>query len=470
MNNSKLLKAGVWYTVSTFFVKSISVITTPLFTRILTKDEIGVFSVALTWINILTVILSLNLYETVILARYDYKDDREYKEYLSTIAILGTLVGGIFYIFVFSIKNFAVAFTGIPLYAIHIVLVYVVFSPCISIVLAKYRAEMQYGRTVVVSLISALSSSIISIILVLCWDDKLKGRFFGTYLPEILINLILFFSLTLEGRSFKLFYCRYALPLGLPLIIHHLSGSLMRFSDRIMIQKMCGNEEVAIYTLAYTCAMFADIMRNSLNSAWDPWIFEKLNSKKTDDIKVYSKYYLIFFVMICIYIMLFAPELLLIFGGSSYLEARFAIPPVVVGYLFCMVYSLFSCLERFAKQQKRFALITLICATVNIALNFAFIPLFGYIAAAYTTLLGYMLSGTLHYFNAKKIGLAGVYDIRMILRILGVAIGISGIILISYSMPALRIILILVITIGCFFFIVHERERMIKVVRAIKSK
>ena len=95
MNKSdgKSLKAGIWYTASSFLVKSISFITMPIFTRILSKNEIGIFSVSTTWISILTAILSLNLYDTVILARYDYKDEKEYREYLSTITLLGTAVG-----------------------------------------------------------------------------------------------------------------------------------------------------------------------------------------------------------------------------------------------------------------------------------------------------------------------------------------------------------------------------------------
>lgn len=469
MSDSKSLKAGIWYTASSFFVKSISFITTPIFTRIMSKSEIGVFSVATTWISILTVILSLNLYDTVLLARYDYKDEKQYKEYLSTITLLGTAVGIAFYVIVLFFQDFAVSITGIPLYAIHLILIYVIISPCTSIILAKYRTEMQYGKTVAISLLTALSSAIFSVALVLLWDDKLQGRFVGTYVPGILINLALFAVLVLRGRSFKILYCKYALPLGLPLIIHYLSGTLMGFSDRIMIQHMCGNEDVAVYTIAYTCAMFVDIMRNSLNSAWDPWVFERLNNKRTDDINVYTKYYLGFFVLLCTYIMLFAPELLLVFGGRDYLEAKYVIPPVVVGYISCMIYSLFSCLERYAKQQKKFALITFICAVTNIVLNFALIPVFGYIAAAYTTLASYVLSCALHYGNARKIGLAGIYDLRMILKVIGISIVIAGMVLLSYNFNVIRIALIVSITVMVIAILLNKRQILISVLKTLRK-
>ena len=43
-NSYKALKSGVWYTASNFLVKSIGFITTPLFTRLLTKTEFGIFN------------------------------------------------------------------------------------------------------------------------------------------------------------------------------------------------------------------------------------------------------------------------------------------------------------------------------------------------------------------------------------------------------------------------------------------
>ena len=65
MNNSvsegnKVIKSGVWFTVSNFIMKSIGFITTPIFTRLLTKAEFGDFNNFQTWMMILLYITSLN--------------------------------------------------------------------------------------------------------------------------------------------------------------------------------------------------------------------------------------------------------------------------------------------------------------------------------------------------------------------------------------------------------------------------
>ena len=42
--NNKVLKSGIWFTISNFIVKSIGFITTPIFTRMLSKSEFGDFN------------------------------------------------------------------------------------------------------------------------------------------------------------------------------------------------------------------------------------------------------------------------------------------------------------------------------------------------------------------------------------------------------------------------------------------
>ena len=56
-NENKAFKAGVWYVVGNFLAKAAGFITTPFFTRILTKSEIGNFANLTSWIEIFAVVL-----------------------------------------------------------------------------------------------------------------------------------------------------------------------------------------------------------------------------------------------------------------------------------------------------------------------------------------------------------------------------------------------------------------------------
>lgn len=65
-------------------------------------------------------------------------------------------------------------------------------------------------------------------------------------------------------------------------------------------------------------------------------------------------------------------------------------------YSFCINFELLQ------KKTKSIAMITVIAAISNVFLNYFFIPLYGGIAAAFTTLTSYTISFCLHYFHCKK--------------------------------------------------------------------
>ena len=56
------VKAGIWFTICNLLQRGISILTVPIFTRLLTPDQYGVYSLYLSWLNILTIFTSLNLY------------------------------------------------------------------------------------------------------------------------------------------------------------------------------------------------------------------------------------------------------------------------------------------------------------------------------------------------------------------------------------------------------------------------
>ena len=77
----KALKAGTWYTICTFILKGLTFITMPVFNRVMTQGDIGNYSNFSSWVLILTSVFTLDLFSTVNLAHYEYKD--KIYEYMS---------------------------------------------------------------------------------------------------------------------------------------------------------------------------------------------------------------------------------------------------------------------------------------------------------------------------------------------------------------------------------------------------
>ena len=55
------VKASAWFLICGFLQKGISMLTTPIFTRIMTDEAYGAFSIYNSWLGIIQIIVSLNL-------------------------------------------------------------------------------------------------------------------------------------------------------------------------------------------------------------------------------------------------------------------------------------------------------------------------------------------------------------------------------------------------------------------------
>ena len=82
------------------------------------------------------------------------------------------------------------------------------------------------------------------------------------------------------------------------------------------------------------------------------------------------------------------------------------------------MYIFFYDIEYFYKKNFQIALYSVIVAIINIVLNFIFINKFGYQAAAYTTLVSYLLLLIFHYFGMKLVENRKIYDIKYMLYLI----------------------------------------------------
>ena len=93
--NKRALKAGIWYTICNFAIRGINFITTPFFTRLISKSDYGLYSNYASWLSLLTILTTLDLYTSVSRAKFDYEDNLD--NYISSIQICGTFFTGICY-------------------------------------------------------------------------------------------------------------------------------------------------------------------------------------------------------------------------------------------------------------------------------------------------------------------------------------------------------------------------------------
>lgn len=449
--SSKALKSGVWYTISNFFLNGIAFITTPVFARLLSKTEYGEYSNYTSWLSIIAVLVTLELAGCVARARYDYEED--FDKFLSSITFCGTIIALACYLIVLIFHGFFEQIFSMELKYIHLMFFNVLVSPALRILQNKHRILQKYKSFVVVAIGSTVVSTGVSLLCVLYMEDKLFARLYGMTIPLLVVYLGAYIIIVAKGRTFfNADYWKYAIAFCVPLVPHLLSNVILGSSDRIMIKNMCGAEDAAVYSLAYSCGMIISVLFNALNQAYEPWLFDRLNVKDYESVKKISRYYLVFFVFIIEGAILLSPEIMLIMGGKAYAEAIYVIPPVMVGYGCKFVYTFYINSERFEKKTAYISLGTIISAVFNVVLNLIFIPIFGYMAAAYTTLAGFLMLVFMHYIMSKKMNIAGAYDNRFMFIMVFLMI-VSGIACqFLYSVIVVRYIVIFAVGVIALLF------------------
>ena len=449
MKKNKVLKAGIIYTLSNFFVKGLAFLTLPIFTRIMTSSDIGLFSNITSWFNILAIIVTVELYSSLNVARFDYKD--KLNDYISSTLILGSLITLFFYFIVLCFHSFFENLFMMDFLTLNIIFIYLLFYPAVQMYQLKSQINYDYKYSVIISITNAILSTTVAMILVYFYKLGLKGRVFGYFIPQIIIAIVVYYYLIKDTKK-TCKYWKYALKISVPLVFHLCAIYLLSAADKIMITKFISSEANAMYSVAYTISLIVSLLWSSMNNAWSPWAYDKMEKKDFDSLFNISKIYTLFFILIVFIFMLITPELLLIVGGREYISAKYVMPPVMIGYVFQFIYSLYVNIEFYHKKQKNIAIGTIIAAIINIILNFIFIPKFGYISAVYTTLIGYFCLFIIHYLFVKKLKCDKWYDINFFVKIIFISFSYMLLCNFLYNYFFVRYIFVFIIFIFTYIY------------------
>lgn len=455
MKNNVVIKSAVWYTVSNFLVKALGFITVPLLTRYLTQAEFGIYNNFISWMAVLTYVVSLSLEATIISAKKDFNSDLS--NYAYSLMILSSMLALFWLIIVNSLSAFFVPLLQIDLVYINAIFIYLFFSPFVTIFQTWERFIYKYKINVLISVVIALGVVICTVCFIVVLTNNLSGAVFGRIIPTVLAGIALLIYMIKIGSKCKVKYWKYAVPIVLPYIPHLLSMTLLGTINKLFIMQYCGPEETALYSLAYTCGVMATTLITSLNGAFSPWLGDKLTSKEYSKIKSVSKGYLLIFSILALAISLFAPEALLLLGGEEYLIAINLIPPIAMTCILQFVYTMYVNIEQYEKKTKGMAVASVLAALLNMILDAVLIPWMGYAVAPYASVAAYVFLMIAHMFLVSRLKLLFVYKTSFIVFLVILSCLALGMMTFLYPFNLVRWLLVLLLLI--FAGILFHRGR-----------
>lgn len=408
LKENTFVSSSLLYIFSSFIIKGISFISTPVFTRLMGTVDYGIVSNFTTWEQVLSTFFCLQVSSGILAAKVGYAANRfdSYMKSITVVALCSALIQSSLIILLrIPIGHFTKISVGIvPLLCIS------AFGIVMSNICSSYFIAIQAPKKkVFFSIVSCSLTVAISLFFVFISESKSLGRILGfvvAYLFVIIFGFILFLRKKLPSKEIFISDAKYALSFGLPLIPHLLANLINGSADKIFIVNICGEGANGMYSVAYSIGQLALVFSSACADAWNPWYYNESKKKTEESKKEIAKYFRIYSItigMCFVGVMFLAPELMKMVAPEEYWPATSTIPYVALGVFFLFLYRFPLGYEQYQSVTKYVAPATIIAALINIGLNSLFIPANGINGAALSTTVSYIILWLLHEFVARKI-------------------------------------------------------------------
>ena len=260
-------------------VKLAGVILLPVYLRLMTQDEYGLYGYLLSIIFTFSVVLNFGLYIPVSKFYHDFENEEDRGRLLFTIfcllAVTLTLVIFPIYFFNWDFVFVKILFKNQIHYAeyrgsVLLALVVSIGNFMLTNFLftsEKIRQLKQYNflRIICINIFA------IAFLFILKNHDRVRVRLETTYLVEAVLFLSFIFIFIKEVRTrFSRKIALAGLKLAIPVMLSAVFGIVINFSDKFFLEKYGSFKEMSYYYLAVSCAGVIPMIFTSFQNAWLP--------------------------------------------------------------------------------------------------------------------------------------------------------------------------------------------------------
>ncbi len=402
---SVVAKATMWFMFCGIMQKGVAFLTTPIFTRLLTTEQYGQYSLYNSWLTIFTIFCTFRLEKAVFnKGMSKYSEERE--QYAASMQIATNILTVLAFCIYLIFYKWINSITELSTFLTCAMFIELLFHPAFSFYNLIKRYEYKYISVILVTLSYTVLNAVLGVIAVLIADKSYRGsaRIISCVFVATAFGLVLYiYNFYRAHFKFKWNHIKFAVKFNIPLIPHYFSSYILDQSDRLMISKYCGQGKVGIYSVSYHIGLVLKLVTDSIHSAFTPWQYEAMKKGRFKDVNKKIFPIMLIVTALLIVFMAFAPEAVMILADKRYHAAVYAIPPVSASIVFISLYGFYSNAEFYFDANKFSAIMTFVGAALNLILNAIFIPLFGFVAAGYTTLICYTVFAFAHFIYANRV-------------------------------------------------------------------
>ena len=396
------VKASLWTIVCSVLLKGISFITLPVFTRLLTTSEYGILAIYSSWVSLISILLTFTVWGGVFnVGMVKYPNRAHFVSAIQGLSV--TSVTTTWFVSLFFLEPLS-RWLGINQFLVICMFVEILVTIPFNIWLGEQTYDFLYKKKVIITICMSVLNPLLGYIAIMSFPWHVEAKVFSGLLPQIVVGVYFFCRQQSRGKAFfdgKLW--RYVLGFNAVLILHYLSTQVLNQSDRIMINFFCDSSKAGIYSVAYNFAMLLTLVSNGLNASLTSYVYRLMKSGNTGKLAQINTLAIMLMGGCALILICIVPDVFRFMLPEEYHEALRIVPPVTLAAYFMFLYPMFGAIEFYFEINHYVTIASCFGAVLNVALNAVFIPVFGYVAAAYTTLVCYICFAGSHYYFMKRI-------------------------------------------------------------------
>lgn len=421
-----LAKDTAIYGVSSIVGRFLNYLLVPLYTAVLpaASGGYGVVSNVYAYTALILVLLTFGM-ETGFFRFANKSGEAPHKVYANSLLF----VGGLSLLFVMLCMMFLKpisAFLEYPDHADYVgmMVVVVALDSFQSIPFAYLRYKKRPVKFAAIKLINIVGNIGLNLFfLLLCpWlHVHAPGWISWFYDPAYMVgyifvsNLIMsalqmfFFIPELRGFSYRIDrrLMKQMISYSFPILIFGVVGILNQTIDKMIYpflfdDRQEGLVQLGIYSATSKVALIMAMFTQAFRYAYEPFVFGK--NKDADNKKVYAaamKYFFIFSLLAFLAVMGYM-DILKYMVARDYWEGLSVVAIVMGAEIFKGIYFNLSFWYKLTDETRWGAYFSLIGCTVILILNIWLVPVYGYVASAWASVIGYGVITLLSYFIGQK--------------------------------------------------------------------
>ena len=403
-------KNATIYLIASFSSFGISILTLPVFTRLMTPEDFGKTLIFLIFGKLIVGFINFNLHYSTYRYYFDFKNNISGFKSLNSTNLL-------FLLFSFIISLIVVAFFSkyivlnfyknqfterlLLLSLLSGILDY--FFLYFTTILTALQKSVSFAF---LTILNSLLNVVFSIYFIVSLNLTYIGRIYGIVLSQILmLFIIILFCRNTLTLNFNLNFLKKSLKLTSPMIPQMALGISQNYMDKSLLSYTKGAASLGFYSLGLNFANILKVIMDSIEKAWSPFFFKNAQentdkSKSTIANGFMTLAYL--YMTIGIGVIYFSEEAIKLLTTKEYYPAIYVVPVYVYYYLFS-IFGYVANSQLSLTEKIKYILPGSIAGTlVNIIFNIILISKFGAIGAAVSAAITALVSNSiLFYFGMK---------------------------------------------------------------------